>query len=359
MSKLIQEQEFNFRKIETRINDEIIYFINNFRNDQERALNEKFDIDNLLGKYSNKLSNKREILLNQKSNNLNLEMNHVDKIKNNNESNSNLHDLSNKFKNSKRLEFKPSAFKSAKIGVQRLINKEYKIERKFSLSQLVKYMNILELGQYFKKENNSEEYSSDDLNKAFLSAIEISNPNLEAVRLFLESGADINSKDLNAKYNENKTALILAASNGHYEIVKFLIDKEAELNAKDQHDSTALIYASRNGHFEIVKYLVENGAELNARNVNVQSALMIAYEYKNYGIVKYLVTKGADVNTKNKFNQTALILASIFGHLEMAKYLVENGADVKAKDNNGKTALIIATKNGYDGIIKYLVESGA
>ncbi len=71
-------------------------------------------------------------------------------------------------------------------------------------------------------------------------------------------GADINVKD-----NGGRTALT-NASNGHLEVVKYLINKGADINAKLNNGSTALIVATMSGQLEIVKYLISKGANVNA-----------------------------------------------------------------------------------------------
>jgi hypothetical protein len=98
-----------------------------------------------LEKYSNELNYQRQLLLNQISTNLSLEISHINEIVGINDN------ISKEIKNFKQLKFKGSAIKSREISIKRLMNKEIKFGKKFSLSQLFKYEKILELGEYFKK----------------------------------------------------------------------------------------------------------------------------------------------------------------------------------------------------------------
>ena len=53
-------------------------------------------------------------------------------------------------------------------------------------------------------------------------------------------------------------ALTFAASKGHLEIVRTLLQHGALVNAVDHSDSSALVAAAKNGHLDIVGHLVSN-----------------------------------------------------------------------------------------------------
>ena len=162
--------------------------------------------------------------------------------------------------------------------------------------------------------------------------------------------------NINARSYHGYTALMWASEYGNLEAAKLLIENGADVNAKDKYGDTALIEA---GHLEVVKLLIENGADVNVENEFGENALMRASEYGNLEKVKLLIEKEADVNAKNEDGKTALMRASREGHLEVVKYLIENGADVNAKSNNGWTALMRASYNGHLEVVKYLIENGA
>ena len=67
-----------------------------------------------------------------------------------------------------------------------------------------------------------------------------------------------------------RTALHLAARNGHLEVVKYLLEKGgAEVNEEDNDGWTALHLAARYGHLEVVKYLLEKGGtEVNVEGID-------------------------------------------------------------------------------------------
>ena len=67
---------------------------------------------------------------------------------------------------------------------------------------------------------------------------------------------------------------MLAANNGHIEAVKMLVNKGADVNAKmTSNGYTALMAASYKGQFEVVKMLLAEGADVNARASDGMTAL--------------------------------------------------------------------------------------
>jgi len=69
--------------------------------------------------------------------------------------------------------------------------------------------------------------------------------------------------------------LMLAAGNGHTEIVVQLLNKGADVNAESPDGATALIIAAENGHTKIAAELLDQGADVNAES-DGYTALMLA-----------------------------------------------------------------------------------
>jgi ankyrin repeat protein len=112
---------------------------------------------------------------------------------------------------------------------------------------------------------------------------------LEALKLLIEAGAEVNAK---TTYNK-KTALHTALG---YEIIKTLIQHGADVNAQTSVGGTLLMQAARSpGEIGLCKLLVEHGANVNIRSRDGYTALDLAYGTlaQSDRVVEYLKSKGA------------------------------------------------------------------
>ena len=175
----------------------------------------------------------------------------------------------------------------------------------------------------------------------------------DVVKFLIDNGVDLNHKD-----SVGWTALMFAATWERMEIVKLLIDNGADLNITN-YGKTALMYAAWNGSTEVVKTLIEIGANINIQNDNGDTALILAARRGLTEIVKILVENGADMNIKDKYGWTALMHAAWNGSTEVVKFLIDNGADLNHKNNGGWTALMYASRYGYTEVVKLFIDNGA
>ncbi len=173
-------------------------------------------------------------------------------------------------------------------------------------------------------------------------------------------------------YEEYATGLLLAATEGHADVVKVLLDHAAQdgvaalqsagIEAREPFmQRTALLKASEHGHAEVVEVLLAHGAKLEAVDAEQRTPLMIAATNGHLSVVERLVDKApACVNAKDTHNRTALYKAAEAGHLSVVEYLVEKAkADVDARDADKATALHQAADRGRVDVVKYLMYGGA
>lgn len=89
------------------------------------------------------------------------------------------------------------------------------------------------------------------------------------------------------------TALMLAAQNGHHDIVELLLKRGANTDTQDNNGITALMLAVDLGHHDIVDLLLKQKANVNKRNSGGISALDVAIRNNNPEMVEYLLGHGA------------------------------------------------------------------
>jgi ankyrin repeat protein len=102
-------------------------------------------------------------------------------------------------------------------------------------------------------------------------------------------GVDINEDDI-----KGWTPLHIACRKEEYEIVKFLLNKNAIQKRSLIHKLTPIHIVTQLNNFDILKLLVEHGGNINLLTELNVSALHIACDNENIEIIKYLLEKGAN-----------------------------------------------------------------
>lgn len=124
--------------------------------------------------------------------------------------------------------------------------------------------------------------------------------NLEEIqKLYNENANIIDSVD------EKKTSpLILACYRGNVEVANFLIKKVKNINYSSDM-GTALMAATYKNQMELVKLLLDSDANPNITDINGTTALLIAVQFKNIDVVKLLLKYNANKTLKDNKGKTA------------------------------------------------------
>ena len=232
----------------------------------------------------------------------------------------------------------------------------------------------------------------------------------DMLKVFLEYGLEVNCRLLGI------TPLAMAVIHGNTDVVKLLVDLQADVNDSDKGGTTVLMGAAIRGHFDIIKYLVDHGSDINAVTKNGENVVDIALSHgfpdiamwlqarlsspsqdgnvdssdvcssdtlgnsvgevgggneaqlllleccsKNQSseveeIVQQLILNGAELDESNKLGQTPLAVAAYNKNHRMVECLTKAGVDVNSRDNEGLTPIMYACQNNDDRTVEILLK---
>uniref|UniRef100_A0AAY5EW96 E3 ubiquitin-protein ligase MIB2 n=1 Tax=Electrophorus electricus TaxID=8005 RepID=A0AAY5EW96_ELEEL len=141
-------------------------------------------------------------------------------------------------------------------------------------------------------------------------------PELDSpARLVIEAahGSAAKVRDLVQKFpdkvdikNQGKTALQVAAHQGHAEVVKILLQANSSMEAKDEDGDAALHYTAFGNQADIARLLLSRGANANLLNNSMCTALHIAVNKGFADVARMLTEHAADVNLQDSYGDTPL-----------------------------------------------------
>ena len=123
---------------------------------------------------------------------------------------------------------------------------------------------------------------------------------------------------MNVQNSSGENLLMLAALDNQLGLVETLIDKGADINKPGW---TALHYAASKGHIEMIRLLLDNQAYIDAESPNGTTPLMMAARYATPKTVKLLLEEGADPRIRNQPGFDALQMAQKHASSESAAYV--------------------------------------
>ncbi|HUK87026.1 MAG TPA: ankyrin repeat domain-containing protein [Terriglobales bacterium] len=142
-----------------------------------------------------------------------------------------------------------------------------------------------------------------------------------------------------------------ASYDGKTDEVISSVEHGADVNFRGKGDFSPIVIAARNGHLDIVKFLVEHGARVDQRDNNRKKSALLAAAFKgHYDVVQYVVEKGADLDVQAVNGWTPLHDAAYIGNFQIVKLLVDRGARLDLRNERNETALQTAERGQHDAV---------
>ncbi|CAL9686385.1 unnamed protein product [Knipowitschia caucasica] len=139
----------------------------------------------------------------------------------------------------------------------------------------------------------------------------------------------LDGRIINSKTENSRTPLMHAAClqdpSSRAKFTHLLLDRGAEVNCQDEDGRTALSLACEMGHLDVVKLLVQFNADPDISDVWGNSALMYGAFSGHSQVLEFLVRAfkrlGLRLDRTNNAGHSALEVASFFGHNHCVKIL--------------------------------------
>ena len=168
--------------------------------------------------------------------------------------------------------------------------------------------------------------------------------NLDSVRDLLKHGQDANARD-----DQQRTALQIAAESGTQLMMQLLLDSGAQPDEFGRDNRTALLLAVAAGNVDGAKLLLARGADPTLRDRSGVSAALLAARLGNVPLLAMVAEKGADLNAKDREGDFPLLAAAGRAHEDAVTFLLTHHVQVNEADSHGITPLIIAAGGAAGG----------
>ncbi|XP_071126835.1 putative ankyrin repeat protein RF_0381 [Mytilus edulis] len=168
--------------------------------------------------------------------------------------------------------------------------------------------------------------------------------------------------------NTNKlgqTPIIVASSTEGHDVVKLLLQYNANIQATDNRGFTSLLTASMYGFTKTVQFLINEKAKILHLDNEGRTALFIACKKGHLDTVKVLIEEGKTkiLDVCDWHHKSPFYIACSEGRTEIVKLLIENEVKIKADidlcDENSKSPLHVACERSHDTIVQFLLENRA
>ena len=200
----------------------------------------------------------------------------------------------------------------------------------------------------------------------------LKNNQIQTILSLIEQGVDINIID-----SKTKSFLMHVIHSGNLEVLHKLIEHQVDLEYTDRFKNTAFIYACGLQKIDIVRILIDSNANLGHANQIDQDGLFFAIESgqgcsaslnlfeENVELVELIINSDnyEQIRKKDKDDNTNLHHACYYGYIDVVRLFIDKSIslntlsqDINEINNDGCTVLMYAVLGGHLDICKLILE---
>ncbi|VDH93472.1 protein phosphatase 1 regulatory subunit 16A [Mytilus galloprovincialis] len=193
-----------------------------------------------------------------------------------------------------------------------------KITKK-TLKQIKQYIfnvvnNLSSIANDYLPAKSTRRFNYDIDWSAYYNPLEEVNDNEEAIDHVFDVVADSSPLHI---------ACLIGATN----VVRCLLDHNANINMTKEDGTTPLFYACKKGHTDIVRMLLEKNANVNIYDNCGFTPLTASCLNNNTSIVQLLINHKPNINARTVDGANGLFFSALYGNQDITKILLQNNAD--------------------------------
>ncbi len=140
--------------------------------------------------------------------------------------------------------------------------------------------------------------------------------------------------------------------------VDVLVDEGAAVDAKDNNFRTPLHLAALRGGLDCVEILLSNSAELNAKDFQGLTALHLASFNGHLDLLESMFKReGANAVEADEEGRVPLHAAAFAGHTRCCEFLLGRSASINRPDKRGHTAVHYAARMDQRDTLQFLLQA--
>ncbi|XP_071097462.1 serine/threonine-protein phosphatase 6 regulatory ankyrin repeat subunit A-like [Haliotis cracherodii] len=166
--------------------------------------------------------------------------------------------------------------------------------------------------------------------------------------------------DIESRGQYGRTAVMVAAANGHQKVLDLLVSKGCILSVVDDDGDNILHVACLSDNVQIVDYLISHDiADIESRGQYGRTAVMVAAAEGKKKAFDLLVSKGCNLSVVDDDGDNILHSACLSDNVQIVDYLISHDiADIESRGQYGRTAVMKAAAKGHQKVFDLLVSKG-